>query len=62
VADDDLALTGALQVPIDRLDCEIRQRARSGPRVKVLTQLPQRSPASCSLVPGTCSPTPGSKN
>ena len=39
VVEDDLALIGALQVPIDRLDCEIRQRARSDPRVKVLTQL-----------------------
>jgi transposase len=40
VIEDDLALTGALQVPIDRLDAEVRQRARSDPRVKILTQLP----------------------
>ena len=44
VVDDDLALIDALQVPIDRLDCEIRQRARSDPRVKVLTQLPGVGP------------------
>jgi transposase len=30
----------ALQQPIDRLDEEVRQRAKAGPRVKVLTQLP----------------------
>jgi Transposase IS116/IS110/IS902 family len=40
VIDDALALTGALQQPIGRLDREIRQQARSDPRVKVLTQLP----------------------
>ena len=44
VVEDDLALTGALQVPIDRLDGEVRQRARSDPRVKVLTQLPGVGP------------------
>jgi transposase len=41
---DDLALIDALQDRIDRLDGEIRQRARSGPRVKVLTQLPGVGP------------------
>ena len=40
VIEDDLALIDALQVPIGRLDTEVRQRARSDPRVKVLTQLP----------------------
>jgi transposase len=44
VIDDDLALIGALQVPIDRLDWEVHQRARSDPRVKVLTQLPGVGP------------------
>ena len=44
VVEDDLALIDALEVPIDRLDCEIRQRARSDPRVKVLTQLPGVGP------------------
>ena len=44
VIDDDLALIDALEVPIDRLDWEIRQRARSDPRVKVLTQLPGVGP------------------
>jgi len=39
LAGDDLALIGALETVIDRLDWEIRQRGRSGPRVKVLTQL-----------------------
>src|SRR5690349_23495015 len=29
VVDDDLALIDALEIPIDRLDCEIRQRTRS---------------------------------
>jgi transposase len=41
---DDLALIDALQVPIDRLDWEVRQRARSDPRVKVLSQLPGVGP------------------
>jgi transposase len=40
VIDDDLALTDALQQPIGRLDREVRQRARSDPRVQVLTRLP----------------------
>jgi transposase len=42
--EDDLALIGALETVIDRLDWEIRQRARSDPRVKVLTQLPGVGP------------------
>ena len=41
---DYLGLIGAVQERIDRLDWEIRQRARSGPRVKVLTQLPGIGP------------------
>jgi transposase len=44
VIDDDLALTDALQQPIDRLDQEVRQRAKADPRVKVLTQLPGVGP------------------
>jgi transposase len=40
VIDDGLALMDALQEPIDRLDQEVRLRARSEPAVKVLTQLP----------------------
>jgi len=44
LAGDDLALIGALETVIDRLDWEIRQRGRSGPRVKVLTQLPGVGP------------------
>jgi transposase len=40
VVEDGLALIGALQDPIDRLDWEIRQHARSDPQVKILTQLP----------------------
>jgi len=40
VIDDALALIDALQEPIGRLDQQVRQRARSDPRVKVLTQLP----------------------
>ena len=40
VVEDGLALIDALQVPIDRLDWEVHQRARSEPAVKVLTQLP----------------------
>ena len=44
VIEDGLALTGALEVRIDRLDAEIRQRARSGPRVTVLTRLPGAGP------------------
>ena len=44
VIEDDLALIDALQVPIDRLDWEVRQRARAEPAVKVLTQLPGIGP------------------
>ena len=44
LVEDDLGLIGALQTVIDRLDWEIRQRARSDPRVKVLTQLPGVGP------------------
>ena len=46
LVEDDLGLIDALQGRIDRLDWEIRQRGRSDPRVKVLTQLPgsARSP------------------
>jgi transposase len=44
VVDDDLALIDALQLPIDRLDWEVRQRARSDPRVKLLTELPGVGP------------------
>src|SRR4029077_5961701 len=40
VIEDGLALIDALQEPIDRLDWEVHQRARSEPAVKVLTQLP----------------------
>ena len=41
---DDLGLIDALQERIDRLDGEIHQRARSDPRVKILTQLPGVGP------------------
>ena len=44
VIDDGLALIDALQEPIDRLDWEVHQRARSEPAVKVLTQLPGVGP------------------
>ena len=44
LVEDDLGLIGALQERIDRLDWEIRQRGRSDPRVKVLTQLPGIGP------------------
>jgi transposase len=44
LAGDDLGLIDALQERIDRLDWEIRQRARSDPRVKLLTQLPGVGP------------------
>jgi transposase len=44
VIDDGLALIDALEVRIDRLDQEIRQRARGDPRVKALTQLPGVGP------------------
>jgi transposase len=44
VIEDGLALTGALQQPIDRLDWEVHQRARSDPQVKVLTRLPGVGP------------------
>jgi transposase len=44
VIQDALALIDALQQPIDRLDWEVHQHARAGPRVKVLTQLPGVGP------------------
>src|SRR5215813_11732253 len=44
VVQDDIALIDALQAPIDRLDWEVHQRARSDPRVKILTQLPGVGP------------------
>jgi transposase len=44
VVSDDLALIDALDAVVDRLDWEIHQRARSDPRVKVLTQLPGVGP------------------
>lgn len=42
--EDGLALIDATQVRIDRLNWGIVQRARSDPRVKVLTQLPGVGP------------------
>ena len=44
VIEDGLMLIDALQQPIDRLDWEVHRRARSDPRVKVLTQLPGVGP------------------
>jgi transposase len=44
VVQDGLALIDATEVRIDRLDREVRQRARGDPRVKVLTQLPGVGP------------------
>jgi transposase len=44
VIDDGLALIDALQQPIDRLDWEVHQHAKAGPRVKVVTQLPGVGP------------------
>jgi Transposase IS116/IS110/IS902 family len=44
LAEDDRGLIGALQGRTGRLDGEIRQRARSDPRVTVLTQLPGVGP------------------
>jgi transposase len=44
VVEDGLALIDAAEGRIDRLDWEIHQRARSDPRVKVLTQLPGVGP------------------
>ena len=44
LVEDDLGLIDALRERIDRLDGEIRQRARSDPRVTVLTQLPGVGP------------------
>jgi transposase len=44
VIEDDLALIDALAQPIDRLDWQVHQWARSEPAVKVLTQLPGVGP------------------
>jgi transposase len=40
VIEDCLAMIDALQVPIDRLDVEVREHARADPQVRVLTGLP----------------------
>jgi transposase len=50
VIEDDLALIDALQAPVDRLDWEVHQQARSGPRVKVLTQLPGVGPLTALVI------------
>jgi transposase len=50
VIEDDLALTGALQAPAGRLDWEVHQQARSGPRVKVFTQLPGVGPLTALVI------------
>jgi len=47
---DDLGLIDALQERIDRLDGEICQRARSDPRVKILTQLPGVGPFTALMI------------
>jgi transposase len=44
LVEDDLGLIDALEVVIERLDWEVHQRARSDPRVTVLTQLPGVGP------------------
>ncbi len=44
VIEDDLVLIDILQPVIDRLDWEVHQRAKTDPRVKVLTQLPGVGP------------------
>src|SRR5204863_1313947 len=44
LVEDYLGLIDALQDRVDRLDWEVRQRARSDPRAKVLTQLPGVGP------------------
>ena len=46
-----LALIDALEARIDRLDWEIHQRARSDPRVRVLTQLPGVGPFTALVIP-----------
>jgi Transposase IS116/IS110/IS902 family len=50
VAGDDLALIDAVQVPIGRPGQEVRQRARSEPAVKVLTQLPGVGPVTALVI------------
>jgi transposase len=40
VIDDDLALIDALIEPVARLDAQISERAKTDPRVKILTTLP----------------------
>lgn len=51
VVEDGLALTGALQEPIGRLDWEVHQQAKAGPRVKVVTQLPGVGPFTALVLP-----------
>ena len=50
LVEDDLGLIGALQERSDRLDWEIRQRAPSDPRVKLLTQLPGIGPLTALVI------------
>src|SRR6266516_3160767 len=44
IVDDGLGLIEAVDARIDRLDWQVHQRARTDPRVKVLTQLPGVGP------------------
>src|SRR5215470_3953259 len=50
LVEDDLGLIDALQGRIDRLDWQIRRRARSDPRVRVLTQLPGIAPLTALVI------------
>jgi transposase len=51
VIEDDLAMIDALQQPIDRLGLEVREHARAGPRVTVLTALPGVGPFTALVIP-----------
>jgi transposase len=47
---DCLAIIDALQVPIDRLDVEVRAHASADPRVQVLTRLPGVGPLTALVI------------
>ena len=50
VIEDCLALIDAVQVPIDRLDVEVRAHAKADPRVTVLTRLPGVGPLTALVI------------
>jgi transposase len=60
VIDDDLALIDALAEPIARLDVEVAERAKTDPRVKILTTLPGVGELTALVILAEVATSPGS--